>query len=880
MDALVVPKVLCGRDHSICKECKGCNLANNPFMQGGWINPSLKDGAKTFLIIVDYPTFEDDTNASTLYGDSGWFFRNALEDAGYFKHNVYVTYGVKCSQGKRPIARIINACRGFLKSEIDELKPDGILTVGASAFQSLFKKQGMQSRRMTLLKYEGIPTFVTFNHGYIHREPNEAKRFQDDLRFCFDTVTGAKIVTHSVKVNINPSHKDCVAFMKRAVKDDHIVIDAETNSLTPYAKGDDFKMLCVGLTNSTKTIVLWFDAADSEITFERKMSIRQNRKFLQAILDRCKFIGHHVKYDMHVLNHVGFNVVPENFVGDSMIAHSIVFPIEGGHDLDTVTSDLLGVPKYKHMIEPYVGDGKDGERWERCPYDALANYCGHDTHYTRMNHKILIQNMKDERKGAPLKLYNSITIPAMWALYEAEVCGLQVDIKYREELQKDLQVEIDALLKEIRNMLVIDRYQKAKWKVLVNEQVKKKQAGKRVSTSAVMLRRREGTWFKPSSPKQVSEMLYGNVNSFSLSPEVGQKTPAGAISVGKEWLERVQQMCVNTGGERAVNLPVYKFCERVIKYNEFSTLQSTFVVGLGQFITSKNRVHPQFNIGRARTGRLSCSSPNFQNIPVRAGSMFRDMYITDRGHALVGLDYSQIELRVLAALANDEAMIKIFKDGGDIHDQTGRWVFGKLKGEELSANERRAAKAVNFGVVYGESAYGLARDIDITEDDAQRFIDTYFDRFDGVRRWQELTRRQVRRTGKVISMFGRRRSIQSATIKDTQANRKTLGNAMRMAVNTPVQMTAADFMLLSLAEFHRRKHAGEFVGVRLVNTIHDSGYFLIRTRLVNEEVPKLVNLMIEEPLKWLGKAMRGVPVKVDAEAGVRWGSLEHLSVDG
>ncbi|HNX49507.1 MAG TPA: DNA polymerase I [Thermoanaerobaculaceae bacterium] len=350
--------------------------------------------------------------------------------------------------------------------------------------------------------------------------------------------------------------------------------------------------------------------------------------------------------------------------------------------------------------------------------------------------------------------------------------------------------------------------------------------------------------FNINSPQQLSEVLFARRGLPVLRRTSKTKAPSTDADV------------LQVLAARGFHLPAL-----ILEYREQAKLKSTYVDALPRQVAADGRIHTRFNQAVAATGRLSSSDPNLQNIPVRSelGRAVREAFVAESGHLLVAADYSQIELRVLAHLADEPTLQAAFAAGEDIHATTAALVFG-VAPELIGPDQRRAAKTINFGLIYGMGAYSLARDLGVQTGEAQRFIDTYFARFPRVREYLEGIKAQARITGKVSTLFGRIRYIEGLAA----ANAQLRGNAERQAINAPVQGTAADLIKLAMIRLHARLLGRS---ARLVLQVHDELIVEAREKEA-EEIGELMREVME------GVAELRVPLRVDIGVGRTWATAK------
>jgi DNA polymerase-1 len=324
------------------------------------------------------------------------------------------------------------------------------------------------------------------------------------------------------------------------------------------------------------------------------------------------------------------------------------------------------------------------------------------------------------------------------------------------------------------------------------------------------------------------------------------RTPSGQPSTNEEALEELAELD---------ELP-----RKILAYRSLAKLKSTYTDKLpGLIHPETGRIHTNFHQAVAATGRLSSSDPNLQNIPIRTpeGRRIRQAFIAPKGWLVLAADYSQIELRIMAHLSADEGLLRAFRAGLDIHRATAAEVFGKPPGE-VSQNERRAAKAINFGLIYGMSAFGLARQLGIGRSEAQDYVDLYFARYPGVREYMEATRKQARQRGYVETIFGRRLHLSDIRAR-SQAARQS---AERAAINAPMQGSAADIIKRAMIELHRWL-APRGDEIRMLLQVHDELVFEVREDRLSDYRDGIVERMA-------GAAKLAVPLVVDVGVGANW----------
>ncbi len=508
-------------------------------------------------------------------------------------------------------------------------------------------------------------------------------------------------------------------------------------------------------------------------------------------------LGHHLKYDTHVLANHGIALAGHRY--DSMLESYVLNSTAGRHDMDSVAERYLGLQTIH--FEDVAGKGAKQLKFNQVDVQRATEYAAEDADVTLQLHRALWPRI--EAEPALKRLYEDIEQPLVAVLYRMERGGVLVD----RELLKAQSAELTARMRELEQL---------------------------AHTAA-------GAEFNLDSPKQLQEILFGR-----LAIPVIRKTPTGQPSTAEDVLEELAAE--------------HELPRVILEYRGVAKLKSTYTDKLpDQIEPSTGRIHTSYHQAVAATGRLSSSDPNLQNIPIRTpeGRRIRQAFVAPAGHTLVAADYSQIELRIMAHLSEDAALLRAFALDRDIHRATAAEVFGVAE-EAVTDEQRRAAKAINFGLIYGMSAFGLARQLSIGRADAQRYVDLYFDRYPGVKRYMDDTRVRARETGFVETVFGRRLYLPQIRSRD-QAERQY---AERSAINAPMQGTAADIIKRAMIDVDAWIRAAR-VPARLIMQVHDELVLEVADHAVAEVTRELRERMAQ------GAQLR-VPLKVDIGAGANW----------
>ena len=507
-------------------------------------------------------------------------------------------------------------------------------------------------------------------------------------------------------------------------------------------------------------------------------------------------IGHHLKYDMHVLANHG--VALQGIRYDTMLESYVLDSTATRHDMDSVALKYLGYETVRY--EDVAGKGARQITFDQVPVATAAPYAAEDADVTLRLHRELWPRL-------------------------AETPGLQ---SVYEDIERPLVPILGAME---RHGVLLDT-------ALLKRQSRELEQGMAAAEAAAFAA--AGGKFNIGSAKQLQEILFERLGLTPL-----RKTPGGQPSTAEDVLEELSAE--------------HELPRRVLEYRGLAKLKSTYTDKLPELCDAGNRVHTSYHQAVAATGRLSSSDPNLQNIPVRTaeGRRIRQAFIAPDGYRLVAADYSQIELRIMAHLSGDEGLQAAFREDQDIHRATAAEVF-ETPLEQVTAEQRRSAKAINFGLIYGMSAFGLARQLGIERAAAQEYVQLYFERYPGVKRYMDETREKARTDGYVTTVLGRRLHLPEIRSRNSQRRQY----AERSAINAPMQGTAADIIKLAMIRVADWL-AGTPVDARLIMQVHDELVFEVAEGDVATLVEALDHLM--------GDAVAlSVPLKVDAAAGFNW----------
>jgi DNA polymerase-1 len=587
---------------------------------------------------------------------------------------------------------------------------------------------------------------------------------------------------------------ELVALRNRILRAGAVSLDTETDS--PYPTRAHLVGMSFALVpGEAFYLPLGHDylCAPAQIPKEKALSI------LRPVLEDSgiRKTGQNVKYDAIVLNREGIRL--EGIERDTMVLSYLLEPNWGKHNLEKLALAYLQTSKTSY--ESIVGKGKSQVTMNKAEIDRVVPYACQDADLALELGSLLWDKVRE--RGLD-RLYEDIERPLIGLLAQMEIWGVRVDPRVLRAMSKEFESELQSLEKEIHELA--------------------------------------GSTFNINSPRQLASVLFHKLGL----PATRKTRITKGFSTSLDILE-----------ELAVLHPLARL---VLDYRQKAKLKSTYADALPELINpATGRIHTSYNQTVASTGRLSSSDPNLQNIPARGewGTRFRSAFIADKGHTLLAADYSQIELRILAHLSEDPALIETFLKDRDVHDETARLVFGDgpgLPGEEV----RRRAKVINFSIIYGTSAFSLAKELQTSASEAQKFIDRYFEQRPLVRDYLERIVGEARERGFAETIFGRQRQVPELR----QADKVTQQAGRRIALNMPIQGSAADLIkvaMLRIWDDLRARH----LKTRMILQVHDELVFEVPA-VEKEEVEKIVRSRMENVCD-----LR-VPLKVHLGWGPNW----------
>ena len=584
------------------------------------------------------------------------------------------------------------------------------------------------------------------------------------------------------------------AWLKKLNKARLFAFDTETTSLN-YMEAEVVGVSFAIEPGKAAYVPFTHSYEDAPKQLNREKVLAKLKPLLER--DTGNIIGQHIKYDINVLRKYG--IVLTNVAHDTMLQSYVLDSTATRHDMDSLARKYLGIETVH--FEDIAGKGKKQLTFDQIPLEQASHYAAEDADITLQLHQALWPKLeKNEKLKA---LYLETELPLLQVLSRIEYNGVGIDA---DMLSKQGE-EIAEKLEQIK----VDAYSDA------------------------------GKEFNLGSPKQIQEIFFEE-KQFPII----RKTPKGQPSTAEDVLETL-----------AVDYPLPRL---ILQHRSLAKLKSTYIDKLPlQIDKQSERVHTSYHQAVASTGRLSSTDPNLQNIPIRTeeGRRIREAFVPRKGYRLLAADYSQIELRIMAHLSADEGLVSAFEQGLDVHRATASEVFA-TDVADVDADQRRAAKAINFGLIYGMSAFGLAKQLDISRGEAQEYINLYFARYPGVKMYMDDTRTNAKETGFVETVFGRRLYLPDINARNGQMRQY----AERTAINAPMQGTAADIIKRAMLAVDSWLTSDD-VDAQVIMQVHDELVL---------EVPAGESDAIGEQIQkhMIAAATLSVPLEVDVGVGNSW----------
>jgi DNA polymerase-1 len=658
-----------------------------------------------------------------------------------------------------------------------------------------YKEQAFLSRRLVIINTDSPVSLDPAKFKVTEPDGHKLTELFKDLEF--------RQLQHAYPAQADLSRKDYQAVMdadalaklvSELQKVDLLALDTETTSTNPMLAE------LVGLSFAVKPHqAFYIPCRHHYLGAPEQLKLNDVLAQLKPVLEdpHIKKVGQNIKYDWMVLERHGLHL--DGVVFDTMLASYLIDPSKRAHNLDQIALDFLDHKTITY--EQVAGKGKNAVSFSKVALDQAVPYACEDADITLMAREVLMPRLKELGLD---DLMASVEMPLVPVLMRMEMRGTGIDVKRLHELSKSFEQQLDALEGGIYGLA--------------------------------------GEAFNINSSQQLGRILFEKLRlpvQKKTKKKTGYSTDVNVLTV--------------LAGQH--ELPAL-----ILKHRTLAKLKSTYADALiGLVNPETGRIHTSYNQTVAATGRLSSSDPNLQNIPIRTeeGRQIRRAFIPRKGWRLVSADYSQVELRILAHCSEDDILIKAFQENEDIHTRTASEVF-QVPPDGLSGELRRQAKAINFGIIYGMSAFGLSKQLEISQKMAQTYIDHYFARYRGVKRFMDQTITEARKTGSTSTLLGRIRLLPDIT----SSNHIVRQAAERTAINTPIQGSAADLIKLAMIKVDAALRVRPLKSAMLL-TVHDELVFEVPPEELEVVIP-----LIQDIMEGVWKLK--VPLKVNIAEGANW----------
>lgn len=866
--------------------CEQCPLKDQPrVLPSGPIPADI-------LFIGEAPGASEVMYGEPFVGSSGQVLNDALSRAGIDRNAVYITNAVACRppENRTPTPEEIQLCRDRLVEEIQAVKPKLIVTLGAVPMRSILKLNGIVKHHGQEIYSDEFDCLVLpcYHPAFVLRDPRRQHEFFQDIqkipRLVDDSLPKTK-----TNYTVVDSFQKLYQMKKELESLPVIAFDIETNGLNPYMDdalitavsfcGESGRAYCVPLhyqpplyssefldkvstylievfphvKNRTlpldvpeefKPLIQDSDLLEQFYKGEKLLrkywnplvneylkylkGLRKDKLFsdtemenlvlpiLKEILeDRSKeLVAHNGKFDIQWLHHKYEFSIQLGF--DTCIAHYLLDE-NSAHNLKQVAGAYTDIGNYAHDFQAYE------DRFNRAPEELFYRYSCADADATFR----LYQVFKPLLMEKSLSKTFAMVMKFSEALTDVEYNGVQVDQSVLQRLDWEMSQVLEDIIREIQDHTV------------VREWVRMKEAERATTTEL----KPEPVVFNPNSNEMVREVLFD-----CLHLPVVKKTKTGSASVDAETLEELSE---------CHDLP-----RLLLQYRKQAKLLETYIRGYAKYMSSDGKIHPNFNLVVARTGRLSSSNPNLQNLPSGSVKEIKRLFIPSHDDwVIMNFDFSQIELRVMAMLSGDPVMKRVYQKGEDIHTMTAQAIFKK---SNISKEERQMAKKLNFSILYGAGAEATARLLEVSPEQAQSFIDGYFAKYRGVAKYIRTVQRIARSHGVVYSPYGRARRLPEAQMESSGLQ----GRALREAVNHTIQSTASDICQIALAKINRDFKLKR-LPAKVIITVHDSIVVECHKDYMQE-----VYQLVKSHMEGVKGKFITVPLVAEGEWGLNYGDME------
>lgn len=819
-----MPRVI--RGNPACEDCNLCNISETVCLMGIGRIPC------DILIVGDTLGFAESRQEVPFVSKSYDLLEDLLIDADIDMTRVYRTHAVKCrtSDGKPPSQKQIKACRPWLEKEIKTLKPKFVLLLGAVALKTALNATHITDIHGNPIEKDGITYFPIFSPGLAIRDPKKLPPIRRDIERFAKVVSGNTEIKHKLNLTIVNDMASLKALCEELLRCNEFAYDIETTGLNRFA--DDAKVTVITLATGRGEWVIPFNLDYRGIYFHTHEAQRQIIDLIFKCGKGKVTIAHGAKFDDIYLEEQ--YAIKPYIVFDTMLAGHLLNE-NTPNKLKSEAQDRLDAHNWDIDIETKKGGISTEEEFKK-----LCEYAAWDGYFT-LRLKWLYDKLlaKDE---ALHNLFYKMSMPAQRAYERLEKNGTYLDLKKLDYAEKQIKKNIEKCLINLNECYskYFTAWEHDHWAGGIDEEDEEE-----------LRPLDEVNW---NSTQQVAKVLFSH---FNLTATVF--TPKGDPSTGESALIKIRDS--------------HPIIEHLLEYRTQIKLLTGFINSWRNKITHGCYIYPSFLVSGTVTGRPSCSNPNLQQVP--RNKLIRSIISAPEGWVFFEVDFSQIELRILAEMSQDPVMLAAYRTGEDLHALTASKVLG-IPIDKITYEQRNAAKAVNFGFMYGMHApsfieYALQKfNVRISLKEGEKFRKKYFEVYAGIPPWHERQKRIVRAMGEVRTLTGRIRRLPEIESPD----RGMRGQAERNAVNSPVQGLGAEYTLAGLIEFDKVADPKE---IKVCGTIHDAMVGIVKERKAKHWMRILKDKMENaEVLKELGVDL-SVPIIVDCSLG-DWGAGEEIEL--
>lgn len=856
------------------------------------------------MVIQESPYETEWKRQKYMGGKGGKMFKTALSEIGLSDEDVYYTSIVKypTPDDRLPLPEEVKESRDLLFAEIEVIEPEVIIPTGNMSMKAVIGEVAITKQRGKLVEKNGLRFFPMIHPNMALKQPKYMDFFAKDIMNLYAILEGEKpegVESFELKRRYCDTYTEAIDEVNRLIalpSGSLVVIDLETVKANPFIEEVFMtKTMREKYPDSSKPKIVGIGFSDEEgygsaiPMYHRQTPFSGNQlgtivKTLRVLMERedLQFSAHNGKFDLKWLR-AQLRVMCSTLVWDTMVLHYLLITEERGtHGLKDLTWLETNMGGYDDELDKVKPKGDNKGNYDLVEWDILKRYLATDCDVSFR----ILKKYKSILEGDSEKkwIYDYLMVPGYYTLLDIEMDGIKVDLEWLNVLKEAYPKEIERLedkLRQYPEVLEIEREYKSRWaercaigKIKkmdrTDEQQKKFQKWEKYNPS------KGGQSINFGSNAQLGVLLFEK-----MGLETVILTDKGNPSVSEESLTYMKDQ--------------HPIIQLLMEYNKVKHLNSNFVAGMEELLDPDGFVHPSYNIHGTVTGRLSSNEPNAQQFPRKVYDPFLFQYNYeikklfssrfDDG-LIVQFDYSQLELRILAVFSQDENLLKLYNSGADLHTAVAADAFG-VTIEEVTKTQRTAAKKIQFGIVYQESAQGLSEDlraegIDMSVDECQRFINNYFKRYPGVKKWISSIKMYAKRNKHVKSLVNRVRNL--PTIDST--DRSLANEAERQAVNAPIQSTGSDCTLMSLIVINKwLRETGK--RSRICITVHDSIVLDCPKDEVKEVATKVKHIMenlaeYNEFYSFLGD----VPIVSEMEIGYNYadafeyeGNIEDLNIE-